>query len=103
MQKRLFDDTKEAEKILHFFESQTIGSIVKLTMVGLVHSAIDAIQVRDLFKKTLLCNYLFCTQLQEQHIPLTITKFDELHEKLVASCCRLSREPWTESASNPRG
>lgn len=44
-QKRLFDDTKEAEKVMHFFESQTIGQIVKLTLAALFHTSIITVKV----------------------------------------------------------
>lgn len=44
-QKRLFDDTKEAEKVMHFFESRNIGQIVKLTLAALFHTAILTVKV----------------------------------------------------------
>lgn len=48
-QRRLFDDTKEAEKVLHFFESRTIGQIVQLTLAALYHTATLTIKVLFLF------------------------------------------------------
>lgn len=44
-QKRLFDDAKEAEKVLHFLESRNIGQIAEITMASLFHSAIIQLQV----------------------------------------------------------
>lgn len=45
VQKRLFDDTKEAEKVIHFLESQTIGQIAQLSVAALYHTAIGTIKV----------------------------------------------------------
>lgn len=44
-QRRLFDDTREAEKVLHFFETRNIGQIVQLTIVPLFHSSILRVKV----------------------------------------------------------
>lgn len=44
-QRRLFDDTREAEKVLHFLETRNIGQIVQLTIVPLFHSAILRVKV----------------------------------------------------------
>jgi Rab3 GTPase-activating protein catalytic subunit len=44
-QKRLFDDTKEAEKVLNFFESVTIGQVCQLTIPVLFHTALQRIKV----------------------------------------------------------
>lgn len=49
IQKRLFDDTKEAEKVMHFFESRNIGQIVQLTLAALYHTALLQIKVRYFF------------------------------------------------------
>ena len=42
-QKRLFDDTKEAEKILHYFTQSQIKTITMLIMPTLLHAAYDKI------------------------------------------------------------
>ena len=42
-QKRLFDDTKEAEKILHYFMHSKIKTIAMLIMPALLHAAYDRI------------------------------------------------------------
>ncbi len=47
-QKRLFDDAKEAEKVIHFLESRNIGQIVQLTLACLFHTAIINVKVRTL-------------------------------------------------------
>ena len=39
-QKRLFDDTKEAEKVLHFLSSLKPGDVVTRLMPMLIHAAI---------------------------------------------------------------
>jgi Rab3 GTPase-activating protein catalytic subunit len=39
-QKRLFDDTREAEKVLHFLESQKPSAIAELLLPALTHAAI---------------------------------------------------------------
>lgn len=78
-QKRLFDDTKEAEKVLHFLESQTLGSIGQLTVAPLFHSLLIKLQeeskgVRDF-----------------------IPHYKEMEEKLKQICSTLSRERWNAS------
>lgn len=78
-QKRLFDDTKEAEKILHFLEAQTIGQIVRLTLAPLMHTAVVAMREHNVAE------------------PLRVRTFAELHGRVVAQCCKLSREPWTDA------
>lgn len=87
-QKRLFDDTKEAEKILHYFESQTIGQIVRLTLAALVHTAIVAMGQR--------------TSPGGGEPRVRLANFAALHERLVAMCCKLSREPWSDAAAGGR-
>jgi hypothetical protein len=39
-QKRLFDDTREAEKVLHFLESQKSSAVAQLLLPVLTHAAI---------------------------------------------------------------
>lgn len=84
-QRRLFDDTKEAEKVLHFLESRNIGQIAELTTPTLFHAAILKIQeeiAQDDFK---------------------IPAMTEQMEKIVAQCCKLSRENWLSPGSRPYG
>lgn len=45
-QKRLFDDTKEAEKVLHFLSALKPSEIVLMLFPCLLHSAIDVLQQR---------------------------------------------------------
>ncbi|KAI5742807.1 hypothetical protein M8J77_011505 [Diaphorina citri] len=40
-QRRLFNDTKEAEKILHLFECQSPGSVAVLLVPALIHGAVS--------------------------------------------------------------
>lgn len=80
-QKRLFDDTKEAEKVLHFFESQTLGNIGQMTVNPLFHSALVKLQK------------------EVEGLQDIIPNFKELDEKLKSSCCMLSREKWNPSKS----
>jgi Rab3 GTPase-activating protein catalytic subunit len=75
-QKRLFDDTKEAEKVLHFFESLTLGQICQMTVAPLFHSSLIRLQeeladVRDI-----------------------VPNCQEIEDKLKQNCCLLSRERW---------
>ncbi|KFB44905.1 hypothetical protein ZHAS_00012817 [Anopheles sinensis] len=77
-QKRLFDDTKEAEKVLHFLESRTIGQIAQLSMATLFHVALLTLSGQP-------------TPSERDAVP----RFSETLEKLTASCCKLSREAWT--------
>lgn len=51
-QKRLFDDTKEAEKALHYFETRTIGQICQLTVAPIFHSIFLKLKVCEKKKKT---------------------------------------------------
>lgn len=44
-QKRLFDDAKEAEKVLNFLECLTLGEIGQLTVAPIYHSALLMIEV----------------------------------------------------------
>jgi Rab3 GTPase-activating protein catalytic subunit len=75
-QKRLFDDTKEAEKVLHFFESQTLGSIGQLTITPLFHSAF--LRLRK----------------ESEDVKEFVPNAKEMEEKLKLNCCTLSREKW---------
>ena len=45
-QKRIFDDTKEAEKVLHFFSNLDPSKLALLLMPLLLHNAIDTISRR---------------------------------------------------------
>ena len=80
-QKRLFDDTKEAEKVLHFFESQTLGSIGQLTIAPLFHSA------------------LLRLQKEMEGVKQFMPNAKEMEEKLKLNCCTLSREKWNNAKS----
>lgn len=80
-QKRLFDDTKEAEKVLHFFESQTLGSIGQLTIAPLFHSA------------------LLRLQKEMEGVKEFMPNAKEMEEKLKLNCCTLSREKWNNAKS----
>uniref|UniRef100_A0AAG5DGE6 Rab3 GTPase-activating protein catalytic subunit n=2 Tax=Anopheles atroparvus TaxID=41427 RepID=A0AAG5DGE6_ANOAO len=82
-QKRLFDDTKEAEKVLHFLESRTIGQIAQLSMATLFHVALLTLSSQ-------------ASPSERDAVP----RFAETFEKLTASCCKLSREAW--AADGPR-
>lgn len=83
-QKRLFDDTKEAEKVLHFLESQTLGSIGQLTIAPLFHSALIKLHKES----ESVCEF--------------IPNFKELEDKLKQSCCTLSREKWNTMKGNSK-
>lgn len=78
-QKRLFDDTKEAEKVLHFLESQTLGSIGQLTVAPLFHSALVKLQK------------------ESDSLRDFIPNFKDMEDKLKLSSCTLSREKWNSS------
>lgn len=75
-QKRLFDDTKEAEKVLHYLESRTIGQICQLTIASLFHAAIIKLDNEANTDASLIPNY------------------HENMKKLMNTCCKLSRENW---------
>lgn len=75
-QKRLFDDTKEAEKVLHFLESQTLGSIGQLTIASLFHSS------------------LLKLQKESEGVKDFIPCYKEMEDKLKQNCSMLSREKW---------
>lgn len=78
-QKRLFDDTKEVEKVLHFFESQTLGSVGQLTIAPLFHSAFVKLQN------------------ESDNLRDFIPNFKEMEDKLKLSSCTLSRDKWNSS------
>lgn len=80
-QKRLFDDTKEAEKVLHFFESQTLGSIGQLTVATLFHSSMLRLR-REM-----------------ESVREFVPNAKEMEEKLKLNCCTLSREKWNNGKS----
>ncbi|XP_055612781.1 rab3 GTPase-activating protein catalytic subunit [Uranotaenia lowii] len=83
-QKRLFDDAKEAEKVLHYLESRTIGQISQITMASLFHTAI--LTLAEEAKLDVDC----------------IPNFQEDMDKLKSTCCKLSRENWVITAPAPR-
>lgn len=83
-QRRLFDDTKEAEKVQHFFESQTLGSIGQLTVVPLFHSSLKKLQK------------------EAEDVKSFIPNFKEMEDKLKQGCCSLSREKWNDSKNISR-
>lgn len=82
-QRRLFDDTKEAEKVLHFLESVTIGQICQMTIGCLFHSVI------------------LRTIEEESYYPGVIPDWKGSIDKVLQNCCRLSRDAW--SNPNKRG
>lgn len=45
-QKRIFDDTKEAEKVLHFFSNQKPCELAMAILPMLLHSAVEKLQCR---------------------------------------------------------
>ena len=71
-QKRLFDDTKEAEKVLHYLESQEPSMIGKLLMPTLIHATV-------------------CRLLQEQKEELTV--LPDAFKRIVKFAERLTRSP----------
>uniref|UniRef100_A0A182SX11 Rab3 GTPase-activating protein catalytic subunit n=1 Tax=Anopheles maculatus TaxID=74869 RepID=A0A182SX11_9DIPT len=84
-QKRLFDDTREAEKVLHFLESRTIGQIAQLTMATLFHVGVQTL-----------------TQ-QSNPERAVVPQYDETIDRITAACCRLSRENWTNVTDRATG
>lgn len=84
-QRRLFDDTREAEKVLHFLETRNVGQIVQLTIVPLFHSAITRIKG------------------ESKAFAAIIPSYDETMEKLSTMCCRLSREAWISHTPSVKG
>ncbi|KAI8043527.1 hypothetical protein M5D96_004859 [Drosophila gunungcola] len=71
-QKRLFDDTNEALKVLHYLETRKMHEIYKLTIVPLLHSAI--LKLIDILSNAKVED-LFSPQI----------------EQLLTGLCRLSR------------
>lgn len=45
-QKRLFDDTREAEKVLHYLCSQRVGQIAQLLLPNLTHAALYTLSLQ---------------------------------------------------------
>ncbi|XP_052864376.1 rab3 GTPase-activating protein catalytic subunit [Anopheles cruzii] len=84
-QKRLFDDTKEAEKVLHFLESRAIGQIAELTVATLFHVALDT------------------AKLEAATARGAIPRYEETVERLTTTCCRLSRENWSNGGGTGGG
>lgn len=46
-QKRLFDDTREAEKALHYLSSKRIGQIAQLLLPPLMHAALHTLSSQE--------------------------------------------------------
>ena len=46
-QKRLFDDTKEAEKVLHYLNSLKVCDLALLLLPTVLHSALNVLQKRQ--------------------------------------------------------
>lgn len=82
-QRRLFDDTKEAEKVLHFLESTTIGQICQMTIATLFHAVI--LRVRT----------------EGAKYADVIPAWRENIQKVLQLCCKLSRDGWNNP--NARG
>ncbi|XP_037047292.1 rab3 GTPase-activating protein catalytic subunit isoform X2 [Bradysia coprophila] len=80
-QKRLFDDAKEAEKVTHFLESRNIGQIVQLTLACLFHTAV--LNVKENVTTS----------------SIVVPDYESNYDKVIAQCCKLSRELWTPSNS----
>uniref|UniRef100_A0A182KGJ8 Rab3 GTPase-activating protein catalytic subunit n=1 Tax=Anopheles christyi TaxID=43041 RepID=A0A182KGJ8_9DIPT len=80
-QKRLFDDTREAEKVLHFLESRTIGQIAQLTMATLFHAGVLTLTQNATPERAV------------------VTGCNEMIDRITAACCRLSRENWTSGTA----
>lgn len=45
-QKRLFDDTREAEKVLHFLSSRKLGQVARLLLPSLTHAALYTLNLQ---------------------------------------------------------
>ncbi|XP_055548685.1 rab3 GTPase-activating protein catalytic subunit isoform X2 [Wyeomyia smithii] len=84
-QRRLFDDAKEAEKVLHYFESRTIGQITQLTVSSLFHTSIRILTEEAGSDREV------------------IPSFAENMDKITSTCCKLSRENWVTNAPTSRG
>lgn len=75
-QRRLFDDTKEAEKVLHFLESVTIGQICQMTIGCLFHAVILRLIEEETYYSGIVPNW------------------KDSIDKVLQQCCRLSRDAW---------
>lgn len=73
-QKRLFDDTREAEKVLHFLESKKPSAFAELLLPPLTHAAI-------------------CRLLQEQKEDLPM--LPESFRRIIKIAERITRNPST--------
>jgi Rab3 GTPase-activating protein catalytic subunit len=71
-QKRLFDETREAEKVLHFLESQKLSAVAQLLLPALTHAAI-------------------CRLLREQKEDLSM--FPESLQHIVKTGEKITRNP----------
>jgi Rab3 GTPase-activating protein catalytic subunit len=71
-QKRLFDDTREAEKVLHFLESKKLSAVGQLLLPALTHAAI-------------------CRLLQEQKEHLSM--LPESFQHIIKIAERITRNP----------
>lgn len=102
-QKRLFDDAKEAEKVTHFLESRNIGQIVQLTFACLFHTAILNVKVKldaeFFFEKMKKPKKSIFLQENVAANSIVIPDFESNFDKIIAQCCKLSREVWTPSSS----
>lgn len=102
-QKRLFDDAKEAEKVLHFFESRNIGQIAEITMASLFHSAIIQLQVLLIFNLTFFLIYFIYLKKEALEENDVIPNYVANIERIILNCCKLSRENWILNAPPSRG
>ena len=46
-QKRLFDDTKEAEKVLHYLSNLKVCDLALLLLPTILHSALNVLKTRQ--------------------------------------------------------
>lgn len=72
-QKRLFDDTNEALKVLHYLETRSIGEIYELTIVTLLHSAV--LKLKDIITYSNI-----------------LEAFNDQIEEILSDLCKLSRD-----------
>ncbi|XP_071942593.1 rab3 GTPase-activating protein catalytic subunit-like [Antedon mediterranea] len=85
-QRRLFDDTKEAEKVLHFLSSMTLGDLALHLIPVLIHSALIRVEQAELKNlpvlKTTLEQIISSASKTTRSASQEVTKYQELIKQI---------------------
>ncbi|XP_033229238.1 rab3 GTPase-activating protein catalytic subunit [Belonocnema kinseyi] len=82
-QKRLFDDTREAEKALHFLSSKRIGQVAQLLLPVLAHAALVTLNEQKVEARPNIQNVVQNIRNKLQHASKPVQQKMHLYEDIV--------------------